>query len=126
LTISAFSLWPSQVTQTSLDDLSATDEGRHLRFTLAQHKHWQQIIGDVYLTMSTEILKRTDYDNQNYIHKKAIYLMHIAMKLKEKGTLVGKIKVVDWKHDPLKPVITIKAEDCNIVVNAIAGENSSY
>lgn len=78
---------------------------------------------DVFVTMPNEILKRSDYHNQIYIHKKALYLMHIANKLKEKATLGGNVKVVNWKNDQLKPVLTIEAEDFNFCINAIASED---
>lgn len=78
---------------------------------------------DVYLTMPNEVLKRHDYLSQTVIHKKALYLLHIANKLEAKGTLGGNIKIVNFKNDPLKPVLTIEAEDFNIAINAIPSEN---
>lgn len=74
---------------------------------------------DVFLTMPNEILKRTDYLNQTYVHKKALYLLHIAKKLEEKATLGGSIKVVNLKNDPLKHAVMIEADDFNILINAI-------
>lgn len=78
---------------------------------------------DVFLTIPNELLKRDDYLNQNYIHKKAIYLMHIGKKLEEKGTLGCDIKIVNSKNDPLKPVLSIEAEDFKIEVTVIPTED---
>ena len=78
---------------------------------------------DVLLTMPNEILKRDDYLNQNYIHKKAIYLLHIAQKLEEKGTLGSGIQVTTIKNDPLKPIIRVEAEDFTIEINAAPSED---
>lgn len=78
---------------------------------------------DVVVTMPNEILKRDDYLNQNYFHKKALYLLHIARKLEEKGTLGGNIKMVNSKNDPLRPVVMIEAEEFNIAINAIPCED---
>ena len=78
---------------------------------------------DVFVTMPNEILKRTDYLNQNYFHKRALYLLHIAKKLEEKGTLGGNIKIVNCKNDLLRPVLIIEAEEFNIAINAIPCED---
>lgn len=73
---------------------------------------------DVLVTLPNEILKRDDYLNQNYFHKKALYLLHIAKQLEEKGTLGGNITVVNFKNDPLRPVVMIEAEEFNFAINA--------
>lgn len=78
---------------------------------------------DVLLTIPNEVLKRDDYVNQLYMHKKALYLFHIAKKLEEKGTLGCSIKVVNIKNDPLKQVIRIEAEDVIIEINAAPSED---
>lgn len=78
---------------------------------------------DVFVTIPNETLKRDDYLNQNYIHKKALYLFHIAQKLIEKGTLGGDIKVINAKNDPLKPVLNIEADDFVVAVTAIPCED---
>jgi U3 small nucleolar RNA-associated protein 22 len=78
---------------------------------------------DVLVTIPNELLKRDDYLNQNFIHKKAIYLLHIAKKLEEKGTLGGAIKIISSKCDPLKPVLSIEAEDFKIAVTAVPTED---
>lgn len=74
---------------------------------------------DVFVTMPNEILKRSDHLNQSFIHKKALYLLHIAQKLEEKGTLGCDLKIVNDKNDPLKPILTIEADDFNIAISAI-------
>lgn len=74
---------------------------------------------DVLLIMPNEILKRDDYINQNYFHKKALYLLHIAQKLEEKNTLGGDIKLRQLKNDPMKFVITIVADDVTFAISAI-------
>lgn len=78
---------------------------------------------DVYMTMPNEILKRDDYVNQNFIHKKALYLLHIGNKLEEKETLGCNIKVCFVKNDPLRPVLRIDVEEFVIEINAIPSED---
>lgn len=78
---------------------------------------------DVFVTMPNEVLKRDDFLNQNYIHKKALYLFHIAQKLIEKGSLGEDIKLINLKNDPLKPVLNIEADDFIVVVTAIPCED---
>lgn len=78
---------------------------------------------DVLLTMPNDILLRTDYVNQVYMHKKALYIFHISRKLQEMGTLGENIKIVNIKNDPLKPVIRLEAEDYVIEINAVPSED---
>lgn len=73
---------------------------------------------DVLLVLPEEFLLRSDYTNQIYFQKRASYLSHVAKKLKEKGTLGGNIKIINFKNDPLKPVIQLEAEDLTILINA--------
>ncbi|CRK89406.1 CLUMA_CG003156, isoform A [Clunio marinus] len=80
-------------------------------------------IVDVLLVMPNSSLKHHDYLNQTFIHKKCLYLLHIAMKLREKETLGGNIRIENFKNDPLKPVLMIDAEDFNIAINAVPPED---
>lgn len=93
--------------------------GSYLLDTNIGHKS----LVDVYVTIPNEILKRDDYVNQNFVHKKALYLLHIANKLVEKATLGSNIKICSIKNDPLRPALKVEAEDFVIVVNAIPCED---
>lgn len=73
---------------------------------------------DIHLTIPDELFHRSDYLNHIFIHKKAMYLSHVAKKLKEKGTLGGNIKVGHIKNDSLKPALLLDAENFHISITA--------
>jgi U3 small nucleolar RNA-associated protein 22 len=78
---------------------------------------------DVLLIMPAEFFHKSDYVNQMFIHKRAIYLSYIGKKLMEKGTLGGNIKMSTLKNDSLNPVLILDAEEFRISVTASPPED---
>lgn len=78
---------------------------------------------DVLIILPDDFLFRSDYLNQIYQHKRALYLSYVARKLREKATLGGNIKLINFKNDPLKPVIKLDAEEFTIFISAAPSEN---
>lgn len=77
---------------------------------------------DVLIILPDDFLLRSDYSNQIYQQKRSLYLSHVARKLREKATLGGNIKLINFKNDPLKPVIQVDAEEFTIIINAAPSE----
>jgi U3 small nucleolar RNA-associated protein 22 len=78
---------------------------------------------DVLLIMPSEFFHKSDYVNQVFIHKRAIYLSYIAKKLTEKKTLGGNIKIINLKNDPVNPVLVLDAEEFHFSITASPPED---
>jgi U3 small nucleolar RNA-associated protein 22 len=78
---------------------------------------------DIFLIMSSKYLRHEDYANQNYYHKRALFLFHIFKKLSKKKDLCEEVEIREVKNDSMKPVICVKNEGITYLIHAIPKED---
>jgi U3 small nucleolar RNA-associated protein 22 len=71
---------------------------------------------DIALILPNEYFKRDDYLNHKMIHKIAAYLMYLKRKLVD-CSLGCDLKIIKFKNDPSKPVLSITAEIFKILIH---------
>lgn len=71
---------------------------------------------DIALILPNEYFKRDDYLNHKIIHKIAAYLMYLKRKLMD-CNLGCDLKIIKFKNDPSKPVLSITAEKFKILIH---------
>lgn len=80
------------------------------------------VVVDVFINIPSEVLKKDDYLNHTYFHKRALYLFYISKKLLGKKYLCEKLSIVKLKNNILKPVLEIVFEKTTFLVHAIPSE----
>lgn len=81
------------------------------------------VVVDVLITIPGEVLKKDDYLNQTYFHKRALYLLYISKKLTGKRDLCERLSFVKLKHNPLKPVLEVIVEKTTFLIHAIPSQD---
>ena len=81
-------------------------------------------IVDIALTLPDGFLKRDDYLNQIYLHKRALYLFHILKNIQDNEKLGENIRIVFKNNDTMKPVIELTAEEITFQINVIPNEGA--
>lgn len=76
---------------------------------------------DIALILPNEYFKRDDYHNHKMVHKISAYLMFLKKNLVDNK--LGCVKIVKYKNDPSRPVLSIAADKFNIIIHILPSDD---